>query len=102
MATPRKGRSGKESGHPASSTRLFYLGQPPKPLAVCLLRPRSRRWYQPSHTTVKPIAVTGYGRESDLQLSHEAGFDYHLVKPVNPLRLLELLATLTPQPCPAT
>jgi CheY-like chemotaxis protein len=28
------------------------------------------------------IAVTGFGQESDRQLSREAGFDYHLVKPV--------------------
>jgi PAS domain S-box-containing protein len=48
---------------------------------------------------VKLIAMTGYGRESDLQRSQEAGFDHHLVKPVNPLRLLELLATFTPPSC---
>ncbi|MGH7172646.1 MAG: hypothetical protein ACRELG_20385 [Gemmataceae bacterium] len=46
---------------------------------------------------MKLIAMTGYGRESDLQRSQEAGFDHHLVKPVNPLRLLELLATFTTQ-----
>jgi PAS domain S-box-containing protein len=49
---------------------------------------------------VKLIAMTGYGRESDRQRSQEAGFDHHLVKPVNPLRVLELLATLTTQPGP--
>lgn len=49
---------------------------------------------------VKLIAMTGYGRESDLQRSQEAGFDHHLVKPVSPLRLLELLATFATQPPP--
>jgi PAS domain S-box-containing protein len=49
---------------------------------------------------VRLIALTGYGRESDLQRSQEAGFDHHLVKPVNPLKLLELLATLTVEPQP--
>jgi PAS domain S-box-containing protein len=34
------------------------------------------------------IALTGYGQESDRQKSREAGFDHHLVKPVD-LRLLE-------------
>lgn len=28
------------------------------------------------------IALTGYGRDSDLALAREAGFDGHLVKPV--------------------
>ncbi|MFW6067156.1 MAG: CHASE domain-containing protein [Myxococcota bacterium] len=38
------------------------------------------------------IAVTGYGQPSDRQRSGEAGFDHHLVKPVDPDRLQELLA----------
>ena len=29
------------------------------------------------------IALTGYGQESDRQLSRQAGFDHHLVKPAN-------------------
>lgn len=35
----------------------------------------------------KVIAVTGYGEEEDRQRSREAGFDVHLVKPVNPQTL---------------
>jgi CheY-like chemotaxis protein len=31
----------------------------------------------------KGIALTGYGRESDIDSSREAGFDAHLTKPVN-------------------
>jgi CheY-like chemotaxis protein len=38
------------------------------------------------------IAVTGYGRESDIRRSREAGFRCHLTKPVDPLALLALLA----------
>lgn len=34
------------------------------------------------------IAITGYGSESDSQKAHDAGFDQHLVKPVDPDRLL--------------
>lgn len=29
------------------------------------------------------IALTGYGRDDDRRLSQDAGFDYHLVKPVD-------------------
>ena len=37
------------------------------------------------------VAITGYGQAEDRALSREAGFDYHLLKPVEPLRLFELL-----------
>jgi CheY-like chemotaxis protein len=43
------------------------------------------------------IAATGYGQDSDRQRSEEAGFDYHLVKPIDPEKLqavLELLGRL--------
>jgi CheY-like chemotaxis protein len=40
------------------------------------------------------IAVTGWGQEEDRRRSHEAGFDKHLVKPVDPHALLRLLAEL--------
>jgi CheY-like chemotaxis protein/two-component sensor histidine kinase len=38
------------------------------------------------------IALSGYGQESDRERSREAGFHYHLVKPVEHGRLAELLA----------
>jgi signal transduction histidine kinase len=38
------------------------------------------------------IALTGWGQESDRRRSHEAGFDSHLTKPVDPHVLDELLA----------
>lgn len=37
------------------------------------------------------IAVTGYSQEQDKKKSFEAGFNYHLVKPINTERLLALL-----------
>jgi DNA-binding response OmpR family regulator len=40
------------------------------------------------------IAVTGWGQEKDRRLSQEAGFDHHLVKPVDSERLMNLLADL--------
>ena len=43
--------------------------------------------------TNKPflIAMTGYGQSEDRERSSEAGFEYHLVKPVDPVRLQNLL-----------
>lgn len=40
------------------------------------------------------IAVTGWGQEGDRRRSHEAGFDHHMVKPVDPHDLAKLLAGL--------
>jgi PAS domain S-box-containing protein len=37
----------------------------------------------PRHSSVRLIAVSGYGKEQDQQRSKEAGFDDHLVKPVD-------------------
>ena len=39
------------------------------------------------------IAVTGWGQEEDKQRSREAGFDHHLVKPLDPTALAKLLAS---------
>ena len=43
------------------------------------------------------IALTGWGQDEDRRRSQEAGFDGHLVKPVDHERLLALLASLTGQ-----
>jgi signal transduction histidine kinase len=40
------------------------------------------------------IALTGYGQESDRQQSYDAGFDYHLTKPVGLPALERLLSSL--------
>ncbi len=50
---------------------------------------------QPETQKAILIALTGYGQESDRQRAREAGFDHHLVKPVDPQRLQDLLAMLT-------
>jgi PAS domain S-box-containing protein len=42
------------------------------------------------------VAVTGWGQEEDRRRSQEAGFQHHLVKPVEPHALDELLAHLKP------
>lgn len=46
---------------------------------------------QPWGRDVVLIALTGWGQEADRQRSHEAGFDHHLVKPVDLAALQALL-----------
>jgi PAS domain S-box-containing protein len=41
------------------------------------------------------IAITGYGQTADRERSKEAGFDHHLVKPVDPVKLQHLLVEFT-------
>jgi CheY-like chemotaxis protein len=43
---------------------------------------------------IKLIALTGYGQSEDMRRAREAGFDLHLVKPVEPKRLDEALRAL--------
>jgi CheY-like chemotaxis protein/two-component sensor histidine kinase len=47
---------------------------------------------QPQTKDIRLIAMTGYGQDSDRQRSQEAGCDLHLVKPVDPQKLRDLLA----------
>jgi CheY-like chemotaxis protein len=43
------------------------------------------------------IAMTGYGQDADRQRSKEAGIDLHLVKPVDPKKLQDVLETWAKQ-----
>ncbi|HEX6635305.1 MAG TPA: ATP-binding protein [Usitatibacter sp.] len=52
------------------------------------IRGQDSAWSQ----NVRLIALTGYGQEADRARALEAGFDLHLLKPVDPARLRELLA----------
>jgi signal transduction histidine kinase len=49
---------------------------------------------QPWGQGVVLIALTGWGQEADRHRSTAAGFDHHLVKPVDPSALVHLLASL--------
>jgi two-component system CheB/CheR fusion protein len=40
------------------------------------------------------VAMSGYGREEDVKRSREAGFVHHLVKPMDPSALGNLLERL--------
>jgi CheY-like chemotaxis protein len=47
---------------------------------------------QPALSDVVLVALSGWGQDDDRAQSRAAGFDHHLVKPVEPDRLLEILA----------
>ncbi len=49
---------------------------------------------RPNTASSLMIAITGYGQNSDRQKSLHAGFDHHLVKPVDIPQLLSILSSL--------
>jgi two-component system CheB/CheR fusion protein len=51
----------------------------------------------PRHRGIGLVALTGYGQASDREATSQAGFDHHLVKPVQPAELLKALAGLRPR-----
>ena len=53
---------------------------------------------QPALSGAVYIALTGYGQASDRASSHDAGFDHHLVKPVDAGQLLAALDRQDEQP----
>lgn len=59
---------------------------------------RELRKRMPEQDPLLIIAVTGWGQESDRRLTREAGFDFHLTKPVN---VAELDVLLSVDPLPA-
>jgi CheY-like chemotaxis protein len=53
-------------------------------------RIRAQPWGKEMHL----IAMTGWDQQDDRRRTEEAGFNHHLVKPVDPGTLIELLASL--------
>jgi CheY-like chemotaxis protein len=49
--------------------------------------------HDPATAGARLIAVTGYGQEEDQRRARAAGFDQHLVKPVDPAELLRVVET---------
>jgi CheY-like chemotaxis protein len=50
---------------------------------------------EPAGTEIRLVAMTGYGRPEDRTRALAAGFDAHLVKPVDPRQLQDLLHSET-------
>jgi signal transduction histidine kinase/CheY-like chemotaxis protein len=69
---------------------LLDLGMPKLNGYDACRRMREQPWGQ----KMIIIALTGWGRDEDRERTREVGFDHHLVKPVRPLNLLELIAEL--------
>src|SRR5690606_9576179 len=68
---------------------LLDLGLPDLDGIVVAQRIRAR---QDAAAGVLLVAISGHGADSDLEATRAAGFDAHLVKPVAPERILDLLA----------
>ena len=58
------------------------------------------RWLreQAQFRNVTLIAQTGWGREEDRRRAREAGFDHHLVKPIDHQRLVQILLEARSRP----
>ena len=72
---------------------LFDIGMPRLSGYDLALRLRA----EPSMQGMVMIAITGWGQEADRQRAREAGFDSHLVKPVEPDDLIALLRACKPR-----
>jgi CheY-like chemotaxis protein len=69
---------------------LLDIGMPGMDGYEVARRIRSQPWgRQPTL-----VALTGWGQENDRKRSREAGFDSHCIKPLDPQRLVNLLASL--------
>jgi two-component system CheB/CheR fusion protein len=69
---------------------LFDLGLPKVDGLTACRHLRGQAWGR----SMVLIACTGWGQDDDRRRSHEAGFDHHLVKPVDPQALMKMLADL--------
>lgn len=56
--------------------------------------PARRLNAQPETAGAMLIAVTGYGQEHDRKAALDAGFSHHFVKPVDPAKLVAVLADI--------
>jgi PAS domain S-box-containing protein len=81
-----------EGFHP--DTVLVDIGLPVMDGYEVARRLRSMR---ESSEVVRLLAVTGYGQEADRQRALQAGFEHHLVKPIDLHKLERLIESDTPQ-----
>ncbi|HEX2618118.1 MAG TPA: response regulator [Flavobacteriales bacterium] len=85
--------NGREAVEQAAGFRpevvLMDIGMPEMNGYDAARRLRLQPWGQ----TMLLVAITGWGQEQDVQMAIEAGFDRHLVKPVDRETIIGLLAT---------
>ncbi len=92
------GHAAQVAGDGAEALRLAAVRRPDVVL-LDVEMPRLNGWdlarqlrRLPGLDSVLLVAVTGHGREQDRYHSRQAGCDFHLIKPVEPELLHELLA----------
>jgi CheY-like chemotaxis protein len=98
IALHRPGAALEQARHTRPVAAILDIGLPEMDGNELARRLRS----QPETAHMLLIAVTGYGHEQDRRSSLEAGFDHHLVKPVDAGRLIGLLAEASQSLSPAT
>ncbi|PQO89737.1 hybrid sensor histidine kinase/response regulator [Massilia phosphatilytica] len=77
-------------GHADPATEVFILDIGLPDMTGYELARRLRR--DARHAPAVYVALTGYGQQRDRELSQQAGFDHHLVKPVEIGKLAQILA----------
>jgi CheY-like chemotaxis protein len=80
----------------AAATEVFILDIGLPDMTGYELARRLRR--DPRHAGAAFVALTGYGQPRDRELSKQAGFDHHLVKPVEIGKLAQILAGVGRRP----
>ena len=58
----------------------------------------ARRLREELGPSVRLMAVTGYGTETDVERSRAAGFEWHFVKPLDMEKLLGVVGTSRAEP----
>jgi CheY-like chemotaxis protein len=81
------------------------LAERPAVILLDLGRPDTEGWElarrlraEPALRDVVLVAVSGYGQDNDRERSHQVGLHHHLLKPVDPEILQQLLAAYCPPP----
>ncbi len=62
------------------------------PMLSCWISAWPVDGYEVTRRLLDVVATSGYGQKRDRERSRLAGFDYHLVKPVNHAELLNILS----------
>ena len=71
---------------------MILPGTDPQAIDEAARRIRAEPWGR----SMVLVALTGWGQDDDRRKTAEAGFDHHLVKPVEFAALTKLLADLRP------
>jgi CheY-like chemotaxis protein len=81
----------RRSGRLRPEVVLLDIGMPKLNGYDACRRIRQQPWGQEMFL----IALTGWGQDEDRRRTEEAGFNFHIVKPVDPAVLMKLLASLS-------